>query len=168
MSATEGVLGEHCPDGGTCHHQCGTRCFRVTACGPMSGVYPGDRWPQEVRKAHQGTDLGPLRRAIAQAGELQRVLQVVLAAHQDEKETARTHLQTAGQLAGRLNDLVREVQQVLARATADSSELCSQSKRADSLHSWRFDGDDPRIICMFCDEMRDALSGIVLRRGMPT
>lgn len=39
-----------CPDGGTCHHQCGIpafhgRCFRVESCGPLSGVYPNDDWP---------------------------------------------------------------------------------------------------------------------------
>jgi|SRR6185437_2933895 len=37
----------HCPDGGTCHHGCldSENCYRVEACGPLSGVYPGDRWP---------------------------------------------------------------------------------------------------------------------------
>jgi hypothetical protein len=39
-----------CPDGGTCHHSC-TRptCFRVEHCGPLSGVFPGDEWPEGVR-----------------------------------------------------------------------------------------------------------------------
>lgn len=40
-----------CPDGGTCHHACGHACFRVRTSGPLSGVYPGDRWPFEVRAA---------------------------------------------------------------------------------------------------------------------
>lgn len=26
-------------------------------------------------------------------------------------------------------------------------------------HSWRFDGDDPRIVCVKCGELRDALTG---------
>jgi hypothetical protein len=40
-----------CPDGGTCHHECATACWRVRWVGPLSGVYPGDRWPAEVRAA---------------------------------------------------------------------------------------------------------------------
>ena len=41
-----------CPDEGTCHHWCqpGRPCFRVLCCGPLSGVYPGDAWPQDVRE----------------------------------------------------------------------------------------------------------------------
>lgn len=39
-----------CPDGGTCHHRCPDgslrSCFRVSSCAPLSGVYPGDRWPE--------------------------------------------------------------------------------------------------------------------------
>lgn len=26
-------------------------------------------------------------------------------------------------------------------------------------HSWRFDGDDPYVVCVRCDEVRDAISG---------
>lgn len=52
----EAVREGRCPDGGTCHHQCAARalCFRVTECGPLSGVYPGDRWPADVRQAARG------------------------------------------------------------------------------------------------------------------
>jgi hypothetical protein len=35
-----------CPDGGTCHHQCATGCFRVEHCEPLSGVFPGNAWPK--------------------------------------------------------------------------------------------------------------------------
>lgn len=31
-------------------------------------------------------------------------------------------------------------------------------------HSWRWDGDDPRIICCWCNEMRDAITGKVIPR----
>lgn len=42
-----------CPDGGTCHHECGTgTCFRVACCGPLSGRYPDDAWPADVRAAY--------------------------------------------------------------------------------------------------------------------
>lgn len=49
-----------CPDGGWCHHRClGAPCFRTEWCGPLSGVYPGDRWPADVVAAEaalQGAD----------------------------------------------------------------------------------------------------------------
>jgi len=42
-----------CPDGGTCHHHCGSGpCFRVSGCSPLSGVFPNDRWPAHVTAAH--------------------------------------------------------------------------------------------------------------------
>lgn len=42
-----------CPDRGTCHHQCPpSACFRVRTCGPLSNVFPGDAWPEEVRREH--------------------------------------------------------------------------------------------------------------------
>ena len=43
---------EGCPDGGVCHHRCGTHCFRVLNCGPLSGVYDGDKWPEALVKEH--------------------------------------------------------------------------------------------------------------------
>jgi len=43
------VIRPGCPDGGTCHHECEAACWRVSTCGPLSGVFPGDRWPEEVR-----------------------------------------------------------------------------------------------------------------------
>jgi hypothetical protein len=41
-----------CPDGGTCHHECGAWCWRVQMCGPLSGVFPGDRWPAAIVAAN--------------------------------------------------------------------------------------------------------------------
>lgn len=41
-----------CPDGGTCHHQCAGRCFRVATCEPLSGVFPGDTWPEGIHAQH--------------------------------------------------------------------------------------------------------------------
>lgn len=37
-----------CPDGGWCHHGCVGRCCRVDSSGPLSGVYPDDKWPAEM------------------------------------------------------------------------------------------------------------------------
>lgn len=42
-------------------------------------------------------------------------------------------------------------------------DACPRSERVDGNgHSWVFDGDDPYIICAFCGERRDALSGRVI------
>lgn len=35
-------------------------------------------------------------------------------------------------------------------------------------HSWVFDGDDPYVVCHFCNEMRDAITGRVVRTGVKT
>lgn len=49
--------------------------------------------------------------------------------------------------------------------TTDVAE-CPVSQRIDGrLHSWKFDGDDPYVICVYCGEMRDALTGVVIRAG---
>lgn len=32
-------------------------------------------------------------------------------------------------------------------------------------HSWKFDGDDPYIVCHFCGEMRDAKTGRTVREA---
>jgi hypothetical protein len=43
---------------------------------------------------------------------------------------------------------------------------CPLSERVDGpLHSWRFDGDDPYVICVYCDRMQDARTGRVIREG---
>lgn len=44
---------------------------------------------------------------------------------------------------------------------------CSASQRVDkATHSWRFDGDDPYVICDWCGEMRDAVSGILIPQAV--
>jgi len=44
------------------------------------------------------------------------------------------------------------------RITALDPEYCPFSQRVDGQkHTWRWDGDSPRIICCWCDEMRHAL-----------
>jgi hypothetical protein len=35
-----------CPDAGVCGHYCTIECFRVNHCGPLSGVFPNNDWPQ--------------------------------------------------------------------------------------------------------------------------
>jgi hypothetical protein len=42
-----------------------------------------------------------------------------------------------------------------------TQDICPASERVDGpWHSWRFDGDDPRVICVYCGEMRDALTAV--------
>jgi len=46
------------------------------------------------------------------------------------------------------------------------SDACALSRSVDGpKHSWKFDGDDPYIICHYCGEIRDAISGGVIERG---
>lgn len=42
---------------------------------------------------------------------------------------------------------------------------CPSSKRVDdpTLHSTRFDGDDPYTVCVYCGETRDAITGRIIR-----
>jgi len=42
-----------CPDGGTCHHECKDKCWRVSYCGPLSGVFPNDDWPSDIKIEHK-------------------------------------------------------------------------------------------------------------------
>ena len=41
---------QECPDGGKCNHKCEDRCWRVDNAGPLSGVFPNDDWPAEVKR----------------------------------------------------------------------------------------------------------------------
>lgn len=41
---------------------------------------------------------------------------------------------------------------------------CPKSKRPDGKHSFEFDGDNPRIVCAYCGETRDALSGATIKQ----
>jgi hypothetical protein len=60
----EGRAGR-CPDGGYCHgdsftagsEPCAGVCYRVRVASPLSGVFPGDRWPAHlVTEAQQEAD----------------------------------------------------------------------------------------------------------------
>lgn len=42
----------NCPDGGTCHHECTKRCWRVATCEPLSAAGWGSRWPRSVLIEH--------------------------------------------------------------------------------------------------------------------
>lgn len=45
---------------------------------------------------------------------------------------------------------------------------CPTSKRVDKpgQHSLRFDGDDPHTVCVYCGEVRDAITGRLVRKGI--
>lgn len=71
--ASGGVPPRTCHDGGTCHHGCADGpCFRVLTCGPLSGVYPEDRWPVEVLAKTQQQATGG-RSSLGSAGALRTV-----------------------------------------------------------------------------------------------
>jgi hypothetical protein len=57
--------GKRCPDDGKCHHGCLAGCFRVNYCGPLSGVYPGDNWPEGVRRQHRTMHQAQVSEAVA-------------------------------------------------------------------------------------------------------
>lgn len=43
-------------------------------------------------------------------------------------------------------------------------EECPKSKRVDGkAHTWQFDGDDPYVVCCWCKERRDAITGSVIK-----
>lgn len=46
---------ETCPDQGRCNHHCRATqaCFRVLLAGPLSGIYPDDTWPADIRTEHK-------------------------------------------------------------------------------------------------------------------
>ena len=47
-------------------------------------------------------------------------------------------------------------------------EYCSVSKRVDGKkHSWKFDGDDPYVLCFYCGQRRDAISGRIIAPFVP-
>lgn len=65
-----------CPDDGTCHHECkDTTCFRVRCCGPLSGVYVGDQWPEFIRKATDPENF--YARQLANYSHVQLVAEVI-------------------------------------------------------------------------------------------
>jgi hypothetical protein len=40
---------KRCPDDGRCWHDCKDKeCFRVHCCGPLSGIYPDNQWPEHI------------------------------------------------------------------------------------------------------------------------
>lgn len=65
-----------CPDDGRCHHSCTSDdyCFRVRTCGPLSGVFPNDEWPDDVVRKY-GSD------ALEVTDIHQAIIETVEAAH---------------------------------------------------------------------------------------
>jgi len=45
----------------------------------------------------------------------------------------------------------RTMSTMTARGMNETTTACA--------HSWRWDGDDPYVVCVRCDEVRDAVSG---------
>lgn len=54
----------------------------------------------------------------------------------------------------------------MSYAEPDRSEACPYPLRKDGdRHSWKFDGDDPYVVCVGCDEIRDAITDVIVRPG---
>jgi hypothetical protein len=54
----------------------------------------------------------------------------------------------------------------MSYASPPRSEVCPVPVRKDTDgHSWKFDGDDPYVVCAGCDEVRDAITDVVIRSG---
>lgn len=48
-------------------------------------------------------------------------------------------------------------------------DVCSHTKHVDGKsHGWCFDGDDPYIVCHWCKEVRDAVSGRRIKPYTPS
>lgn len=48
-------------------------------------------------------------------------------------------------------------------------DVCTKTKHIDGKsHGWRYDGDDPYIICDWCKEVRDAVSGRKIEPHVPS
>ena len=50
----------------------------------------------------------------------------------------------------------------------NETQNCQKSQRKDGQHGWVFDGDDPYVICHWCKERRDAISGQVISESSST
>ncbi len=48
-------------------------------------------------------------------------------------------------------------------------DTCPHTKHVDGKsHGWLFDGDDPYIVCDWCKERRDAITGCVIHPHVPS
>lgn len=59
-SMPDAVAPRKCPDDGACHHECTRTCFRVRHCEPLSGVFPGDTWPEGIHARHTAPAAEPI------------------------------------------------------------------------------------------------------------
>lgn len=53
--------------------------------------------------------------------------------------------------------------------TNSSKDICPSTKHVDGKsHGWQFDGDDPYIVCDWCKERRDAITGRIIAPAVPS
>lgn len=50
---------------------------------------------------------------------------------------------------------------------ANDLDACPQTRRDNQAHAWQFDGDDPYVLCAWCGERRDALTGRTIGESAP-
>jgi hypothetical protein len=76
------------------------------------------------------------------------------------------HLPLAGAFDHQAPSLYEEANEIHAGAEPELGDYCPLSQRVDGkVHSWRFDGDNPYVICVYCNEFRDALTNRVITPG---
>ena len=51
----------------------------------------------------------------------------------------------------------------IPRAREECTRRRAPGLREDGKHSWHFDGDDPRVVCFYCGEIRDVITGRRIR-----
>lgn len=85
------------------------------------------------------------------------------------QDAVREHERGAAATLGKLTAAVETARERLKRAETREQlydRECPLSERVDGkTHSWRWDGDDPRVVCSYCGEVADALTGRVLIAG---
>jgi hypothetical protein len=115
-----------CPDGGYCHGsnlEVGSgvckpgRCFRVTTGGPLSNVFPGNKWPAKVVARNSESEASPrpeeaplpdgkpLIESIIKASDLKSALQGALGSREGRDDIA-VRLRLAVQLAQQITGLI--------------------------------------------------------------
>jgi hypothetical protein len=129
----------------------------LTAAGKLTqAIYPArSEWtPEQIEKLREVLSDGPASAALADAPAEQR-------------SERHHHSRKAMECVHNGSDCCVECCEpggVTEQRAEGGADVCSRPGRVDGpWHSWKFDGDDPHIICHFCDEMRDSLTGRVIR-----
>lgn len=63
-----------------------------------------------------------------------------------------------------MEESIKNKKEKLERGVDELLEKCKPSQRVDGkYHTWKFDGDDPYMICHWCGQRRDAISNRIIK-----